>query len=169
MWELLPKCPVSMLICNYYLWVQTYSWHASGRMQRLTRWFLCVFEEIDRFISLLSLILEDKCKKFTNKSCDECVKQDGVRQFLINKFMKWIKPQYTNLLNTKWIHFKSYWVCLLTMVGTVVHHSSCLPVMWSGFKSWHQCDFWIGFVVGSYFGFPISSILNSNSIRNACT
>ena len=90
MWELLPKCPVSMTICSNYLWVQTNSWHASGRMQRLRHGFLCVFEEIDKFITLLFLILEDKCKKFSNTSCDECVKQDGVRWFLINKFMKWI-------------------------------------------------------------------------------
>ena len=76
-WKLLPKCAVSMTICNNYLWVQINSWHASTRMQRLRHWFICVFEAINKFIALLSSILEDKCKKFSNRSCDECVKQDG--------------------------------------------------------------------------------------------
>ena len=173
-WKLLPKCAVSMTICNNYLWVQINSWHASTRMQRLRHWFICVFEAINKFIALLSSILEDKCKKFSNRSCDECVKQDGVRWFLINKFMKWITTAH------KFIEYhKYYWVCLLTKVGTVVHDSSCLPVMWPRFKSWHWRHLWVGFVVGSlpsserlyyaYFGFPVSSRPNSNSIRNACT
>ena len=82
----------------------------------------------------------------------------------------WIPNEYS--LNT-------YWVCLLTKVGTVVHDSSCLPVMWPRFKSWHRRHLWVGFVVGSLpsserlyyasFGFPVSSRLNSSSIRNACT
>ena len=51
--------------------------------------------------------------------------------------------------------------------------------MWPGFKSLHRRHLWVGFVVGSlpsserlyyaYFGFPVSSRPNSNSIRNACT
>ena len=124
--------------------MQINSWHASGRMQRFRHWFLCIFEKINKFIALLSSILEDKCKKFSNRSCDECVKQDGVRWFLINKFMKWITTAH------KFIEYhKYYWVCLLTKVGTVVHDTSCLPVMCPRFKSWHRRHLWVGFVVGS--------------------
>ena len=57
------------------------------------------------------------------------------------------------------------------------HHD--IPEFCSAFKSWHRRHLWVGFVVGSlpsserlyyaYFGFPVSSRPNSNSIRNACT